>query len=486
MTPATLPPPGTLEVHYKLFGTDGVSLQSQELSHALTARGWRVHACASDLPAQAEGLLLPQLAYQSPEAVALRQRIFPATHDEPPTDAAERALVDEIHDRALPIREALEEYVAVHDIHLVHVRNLMSLPYNLPATLALYEMAVANPHIGFLLQHHDLYWEGPNARNFVTPYAGIEDLMGRILVPSLPNARHVLINPIAAEALLRRKGVSGTVVPDGFDFGRAVPPLDDAAFRARLSVLSGDREAVGIDDLVVGMPARIAINKAVELTVQFVAAMHSARAALEASPDGVGLQRRHFTSSSAIVLLLPQGEDLEDSRDYFERLLAYARDLDVSLAYGGDVVVPDRRHQPGDTAHVPFYATYRSMDLVCYTPEHEGFGNQAIEAVWARRPLVVLEYPVFKRFVAEHVPYRISLGDTEQLAWTSAHGGLHQLAPEPLRRGVDAAVSLLRDHELERAWTEADFAALRAFCGMGTVVARYVALYRELLGAVAT
>ena len=40
----------TLEVHFKLFGTDGVSLQSQELSKALRSNGWQVHACASDVP----------------------------------------------------------------------------------------------------------------------------------------------------------------------------------------------------------------------------------------------------------------------------------------------------------------------------------------------------------------------------------------------------------------------------------------------------
>ena len=69
----------TLEVHFKLFGTDGVSLQSLELSKALGARGWRVLACASDVPAHAEGLMLPELSYQSSEAVELRKRIFSAS-----------------------------------------------------------------------------------------------------------------------------------------------------------------------------------------------------------------------------------------------------------------------------------------------------------------------------------------------------------------------------------------------------------------------
>jgi hypothetical protein len=89
--------------------------------------------------------------------------------------------------------------------------------------------------------------------------------MDRIMCPSLPNARHVLINPLAGEALRARKGIVGTVVPDGFNFDRDVPIIDELAFRNKLQVLASDPRPVGADDLVVAMPARIAINKAIEL-----------------------------------------------------------------------------------------------------------------------------------------------------------------------------------------------------------------------------
>ena len=54
----------TLEIHFKLFGTDGVSLQAQELSKALGVRGWSVRFCACDVPPGAKGLRLPELSYQ--------------------------------------------------------------------------------------------------------------------------------------------------------------------------------------------------------------------------------------------------------------------------------------------------------------------------------------------------------------------------------------------------------------------------------------
>ena len=474
-------PKRTLEVHFKLFGTDGVSLQSQELSKALGARGWQAFSCASDVPPHAQGLTLPELSYQSPDAVTLRKRVFSTSEGGDPPASDGDSLVTEIIERAERIRQQIEDYVDAWDIPLLHIRNIMSLPYNLPATLALYNLATERPDIGFLMQHHDIYWEGPNAKNFLTPYQQVNDMMDRIMCPPLPNARHVLINPLAAEALRARKGIVGTIIPDGFDFDRDIPVIDELAFRNQLEVLVGDPRPVGADDLVVAMPARIAINKAIELAIQFVAVLNLERTALESAPDGLGLNRRRFNTASSIVLLLPQGEDLDDNRPYFERLLLYAQQLRIKLAYGGNIVVPDRRFQRDDPDHYPFYGTYRAVDLVCYPPEHEGFGNQAIETVWAKRPLAVLEYPVFKRFVRDHVPHYISLGDTEQLERLNEFGGLHQLRHDILSGAVKRAIMLLTDHDLERRWTDEDFTALRAFCGMDTVATAYIRLYTDLM-----
>jgi hypothetical protein len=470
----------TLEVHFKLFGTDGVSLQSQELSKALRQRGWQVHACASDVPDDADGLRVPELSYQSTDAVQLRRQLFPPTRVRCDTGAD---LLAELGDRARSIRGQVERYIDEHRIRLLHIRNIMSLPYNLPATLAFHDLILERPDLHFVLQHHDLYWEGPNARNFDSPYQEIGELIASSTCPDRPNTTHVLINPIAARALRDRRGINGTVVPDGFDFEREVSTLDEQVFRSRLETLSGDGAPVTCNDLVVAMPARVAINKAIELAIQFVAGLQTKRAELEDAPEGLGARRRRLSSTDKIVLLLPQGEDLEDNRDYFDRLVAYARDLGITLAYGGNVVVPDRRFAPGDPAHFPFYSTYQTFDLVCYPPEHEGFGNQAIETVWARLPLAVLEYAVFKVFVRDHVPHYISLGEVDELRHLDAFGGLYQLPSDILERALETAVTVLKDHAMEARWVDENFSALKAFCGIETVSEHYIQLYERGLEA---
>jgi mannosylglucosylglycerate synthase len=468
----------TLEVHFKLFGTDGVSLQSQELTRALRKRGWRVHSCASDVPDDAEGLRVPELSYQSDDAVTLRRRLFQAAADSADSSSAEDLLAEIAH-RAGLIRARVEAYVDEHRIRVLHIRNIMSLPYNLAATLAFYELIVERTDIYFLLQHHDLYWEGPNARNFDSPYPQIADLIARITCPDRVNTAHTLINPIAAQALYARKGIQGVVVPDGFDFDREIIPIDEQVFRSRLETLSGDKSSITRDDLVVAMPARVAINKAIELAIQFVAGLEASRTELEDVPQGLGARQRRLTSTGKIVLLLPQGEDLEENLDYFHRLVAYAQHLGVTLAYGGNVVVPDRKFTPGDPDHFPFYSTYQTVDLVCYPPEHEGFGNQAIETVWARLPLAVLEYPVFKAYVRDHVRHYISLGDVAALGRLNDFGGLHQLSGEVLGRALQEAIGVLKNHETEALWVDQNAASLRAFCGIDTVSQHYIQLYER-------
>ena len=481
--------PGTsMEVHFKLFGTDGVSLQSQELSKALKSRGWRVHACASDVPREAEGLRLPDLSYQSDDALALRRRVFtaavaPHVQDQ---EATASGLLAQIEERAVRIRRAVETYLDAHDIRLVHVRNVMSLPYNLPATLAFYQLIEERPDIHFVLQHHDLYWEGPNATSFHTPFPEVATLIDRIMCPDRPNITHVLINPIAAEALKREKGIEGVVIPDGFDFDREVAAVDERTFRGRLEILTGVRTPITTDDLVVAMPARVAINKAIELAIQFVAGLNGRREELEGVRAGLGARRRKLGKDDKIVLVLLQGEDLDEHREYFDRLTAYAGHAGITLAYAGHIVVPDRRYIAGDRETYPFYSTYQAIDLVCYPPEHEGFGNQAIETVWAKRPLAVLEYPVFKSFVRSHIPHYVSLGDSADLGRLDDFGGLHLLSEDVLQRALDATVMVLEDHDLEERWVQENATVLRQFCGMDTVCDQYVELYEAALKARAT
>jgi len=113
----------------------------------------------------------------------------------------------------------------------------------------------------------------------------------------------------------------------------------------------------------------------------------------------------------------------------------------------------------------------------------DGVGRILAEIVWAKRPLAVLEYPVFKRFRPDDIPHYVSLGDTEQLRRLSGKfAGLHRLRDDIFDAAVNSAIALLIDHDLETSWADENFTELRAFCGMDTVAAQYLRLYAELRG----
>src|SRR5262249_9587420 len=98
-----------------------------------------------------------------------------------------------------------------------------------------------------------------------------------------------------------------------------------------------------------------------------------------------------------------------------------------------------------------------------------------------RRPLAVLEYPVFKRFVRDHVPHYISLGEPAELGRLEAFGGLHVLREDILERALNATVSVLNDHDLEKQWGVEKAAVLGRFYGIDQVSERYSSLYTTAL-----
>jgi mannosylglucosylglycerate synthase len=483
------PPRGSvLDVHFKRGRTDGVSLQAGELSGELGKRNWNVYACASGLPEGIKGLRLESLSYQSPEMIALRHKIFPNTKA-PEGDEAKifeqkfanmngEELASYINEQSEGIKNNIERYVGDNNINMLHIRNIMSLPLNLPATVAIRKFMKERSDLQFVCHHHDHPWEGPNAKSFETPYIEISEMIDKNTYPAFPNVRHIVINTIAQKALKERKGIDAVFIPDGFDFNRPVEKIDTTEYRKNLKILAGDNKPVTDNDLVVGMMARVAINKSIELSIQFAAELQKKRNLLENAADGVGANKRKFGKDSRVVLALGQGEDISEHPEYLEKLEKFAEYLGVTLAYAGDMVVPDNKYIK-DGVHFPFYGTYQALDFVAYSPEHEGFGNQAVEAVWAKKPVAILEYPVFETDVKNHLPNYVSLGHTRDLE-TDEVNGLRKLKPEIVDSAVDSAINVLTDHDCEAEWVNKDFATLREFCGIDHVTDKYMKLYEDL------
>jgi mannosylglucosylglycerate synthase len=275
------------------------------------------------------------------------------------------------------------------------------------------------------------------------------------MLPVKPNTTHIVINSLAAKELFERRGVVAHCIPDGFNFNRQPYPLNQKQFRQELGL--------GDNDLLIGMMARIRINKGVEGAIQFTKELLKQRSRLQNIQGGVGQSGRPFDHKSRIVLMLTQSKDLD--QDYFAQLKKLAKRLEVELLYIGDRVVPDISYH-GQAGQWPFYSLYQAMEVIVYPSTHEGFGNQAVEAAWAKKILVMREYPVASADIWPRVPELISLGDESHLL-PAPESDWPQIQPMVVATAVDKTIKALLDHNLEKRITEANFAAFEKLCGIG-------------------
>jgi mannosylglucosylglycerate synthase len=135
---------------------------------------------------------------------------------------ADRILPGLAHDTSFPATRA-ELGDALAGADLVVVENVLTIPLNIPVSLAVAEALRGRPAI---LHHHDPPWQ--RARYAHITSLPIDD----------PSWRHVTISRMT-ERQLRRRGFAATTIPNAFD--TEAPPGDRDGVRARLGVHPGER-----------------------------------------------------------------------------------------------------------------------------------------------------------------------------------------------------------------------------------------------------
>src|SRR5690606_1781966 len=150
----------------------------------------------------------------------LRERILTAY---PKGIEEEEALLGEIEIWAQKLELEIETALKRHSIRVVHLRNILSLPYlHLPAAVAFERLIRKHHDMRFVVHTHDATWEGPVAQRYQCGYPRSADVAMKVLLPKAKNVRHVVINSLTAQELMRRRGIRAVVVPDGFNFGKVM------------------------------------------------------------------------------------------------------------------------------------------------------------------------------------------------------------------------------------------------------------------------
>jgi len=424
--------------HYQVGRTDGVSLEIEKWKHVLEEMGHTVHLCAGDLGA-AEGTLIEEMYHHRPDAKRLNHNTFYELRDYP-DEAAYRA---ELFGLANVIERKIRGFVAEKGIDFLIPQNVWSVAANPPVAIALARV-MRDLRLPALAHNHDFYWERTGGLA-LTCSTAIE-LTQKYLPPRDPLAHHVVINSLAQRELMERKGIESTVVPNVFDFD--APPWQPDEYNRDLRARIGLRE----NDLFILQATRIVARKGIELAVDFVRALDSPerRAILKARGlyDG-----RSFDDDSRIALVLAGYAQDDVTGGYVARLKQKIERAGIDALFIEDVVEEERQIRAGEKIY-SLWDTYVFADLVTYPSLWEGWGNQFLEALRARLPIMLFEYPIYRADIADQGFRVISLGSEIQ---GRDDAGLVQVAPQVIEATADRALELLTDAQVRRETVEHNF-----------------------------
>jgi glycosyltransferase involved in cell wall biosynthesis len=390
-------------VHFRAGFTDGVSLEMEKWKTVLEELGHEVIYVAGEFD-QAQGVEIPSLSMNDATNLWIHKNAFEKlTVDERTFEDAFDAYVERIK----------SELKNLPKLDLLIINNIFSLGFNLAAAVALTEF-VREKNLKVIAHNHDFYWE---RERYSTPQCEyVKRTLEEYFPPKDGLILHVTINRLAQEELRRRKNIDSVVVPNVFDFNQPVWRIDE--YNRDLRSVLGISE----DDLVVLHATRIVPRKAIEIAMDFVACLS------EKVEKNV-----HF-----VLAGFPETE----SQEYYRKIVKKAESMPYETHFTFEMVRSERF--VNDRKYYSLWDMYAICNVITYTSILEGWGNQLIEAVFAKKPLVVFEYPVYKSDIAPLGFQFISLGDT---AHYDENEGLYRLDVQRLDDAARRLKQLLCDPE---------------------------------------
>lgn len=420
--------------HFRAGLTDGVSLEMDKRTQILTQLGHQVSTIAGSHSGMVD-LHIRYFEYKHhPKIIEVNDLAFKEDKE-----AELQTLVEEI---AAKVEHDLEEFWAKDQFEVLFMHNLFCLPTCLPGSLAFYRFLKNHPSIQGITIHHDFYWEAPRVHMFAfsNPYA--QELLKEVFPPNLPNLKHTVINSLAQKALKEKRGIDSEIITDTFDFDQALwgPTDENAEYMHDVGISP--------EDLVFLIAVRVRERKAVELAIDVVD--HVTRI----KKQFVGKKKWNgevITENSKVVLVIP-GEFTEKEQKYVLKLQEKAMEHNVEIRWI-QTLVGSELEKEKQLKKYALWDCYVYSDAVLYTSHWEGWGNQFIEAVFAKKPVVVFEYPVFTSDIKNDGFDVVSLGNE----YTLTENDLAQVSDEKLEQGAQEIMEIITDPQKYTAIIENNF-----------------------------
>jgi glycosyltransferase involved in cell wall biosynthesis len=434
--------------HYQVGGTDGVSLEMDKWRQVLERMGHTVHLCGGDL-GTAEGFLIEELYHHRKDVERITRNAFYRLSDyESETDLEKEIL--ELADR---IERGLRAFINEFSLDLLIPNNIWSIGVNLPAAIA-FARVVRKRRIPAIAHHHDFHWE--TFRGMTPTCAMVCRMAQEYLPPKDPLVTHVVINSLVQAELRQRSGVDSSVVPNVFDFAGKPWCIDEYN--------RGFRAAIGVNenDIVVLQATRIVERKGIELAIDLVEELNEPSNIAKLQEGGL-YDGRRFTKDDRVVLVLA-GYSEDRTGSYLSRLKRKIERAGIESRFIAERVRSRREESDGEHLY-SLWDCYVFADLVTYPSLFEGWGNQFLEAIRAKLPVVLFEYPVFRSDIAPLEFRCISLGSETKTDET----GLVMISESTLRTAAQESVQLLTSPNRYQEIVEHNFELGRAHFSLSSL-----------------
>jgi len=425
--------------HFRIGLKDGVSLEIAKWKKILEEMGHQVYLLAGE-GIDPKVTIIPQLSLDLPEVKKIYHNAFCLLEDY----GSEDEFIQEIFSLANQLEENINLFIQKYSIDLLIIENIWSLPLNIPAALA-FSQIVELTGIKVVAHHHDFFWERESYNN--STCNSIRDILSIYFPPKGPDIKHITINSIARDEIKKRRGIEAAVIPNVIDFEEPAWELDNYNSDLKNSL------GIGPQNIIILQPTRIVARKGIELAIDLVKEL-SRRENISLIKTRGFYRERRIDEESKFILLFP---NLVEDEEYFKLLKEKIEQENIPAMFISDLINTERKIQDNRKIY-SLWDVYLFADLVTYPSLYEGWGNQFLESIRAKLPIVMFEYEVYKKDIKKNGFKVISLGD--RLSGKDENG-LVRVDPLIIRRAAREVIRVLTDRSYRTRMVENNFSLAR-------------------------
>ena len=421
-------------MHYRVGETDGVSLEMDKWKSVLEQLGHSVVYIAGN-KGNVDASIIPELSLDNAEMKKIHYNAYYVLKDY----SSPNELKSAIDNHSSIIEKKLCDIIEKRNLDILVPNNILSLGHHISAATSILN-AAKKKRIKILCHHHDFYWE---RIVFSNPTCDIvENILNEFFPPKNSFTTHCVINSIAQNALKEKKGLDSTIVPNVFDFSQSSWMNDEynSDLRANLGIKD--------NDLFFLQATRITDRKAIELAIDVINKIDRDKLSSKKLYN-----EKQFEITSKIHLVLPglSGEK-ESATGYKEKLIKFAKGKNVNLIWCNDITEEKRRIDKGEK-YYSLWDFYANSDFITYPSIQEGWGNQFLEGLLAKKPMLIFEYPVFLSDIKRYNFEYVSLG----CEYKETISNLASVNDEIIKRATGQCVDILTNREKFTKLTNCNF-----------------------------